>query len=297
MTDKHLTLSLPHILLAFGIVAAWGMNFAVVKVALGHMPPLLFAGLRFTFTFLPMAFFLRRPAVPWSHLAAYGLSIGAAQFALLFTAIRHGISPGLASVVIQMQVFFTVGLAMLLTRERIRAFQVVSLAIAAVGLGMIVVDGGQDATPLGLALVLCAALGWALGNTAGRRDAGVNMLGYVVWSSLFAAPPLLALSYLTEGGPAIVTALRHAGPVAWAAVAYQAIVNSLFGYSSWAFLMGRYPAATVAPFSLLVPVFGLTGAALVVGEALPVWKIGATLLVMGALAVNIAWPRLRARFA
>ncbi len=87
--------SLPwrHLLLALAVVAVWGSNFVVIKAALAQLPPLTFALLRFCLALLPAVFFLRRPAVPWRHLAAYGVLIGAGQFGLLFIAMDGHISP------------------------------------------------------------------------------------------------------------------------------------------------------------------------------------------------------------
>jgi O-acetylserine/cysteine efflux transporter len=293
MTDKSHHLTWPHMLLAVAVAAVWGSNFVVIKMALVHLPPLLLATLRFALAFLPAAFFLKRPAVPWSHLAAYGLLIGAGQFGLLYIAMEHSISPGLASLVIQTQVFFTIGLAMAFTKERVRLFQWLALALAAVGLGVIVVHRGGDVTPLGIGLTLLAAAMWAGGNLVARASGTVNMLAYVVWSSVFAVPPLLLLSVLTEGLPAIETGLAQADWVTWAAVLYQSLGNTMFGYASWAWLLARYPAATVSPFALLVPVFGMSTSALVMHEPLQSWKLIAAALVMSGLALNLVWPRLR----
>jgi O-acetylserine/cysteine efflux transporter len=295
MSAKPFHLTLPHMLLAVAVAAVWGSNFVVIKMALVHLPPLLLAALRFTLAFLPAAFFLRRPAVPWSHLAAYGLLIGAGQFGILYIAMEHSISPGLASLVIQTQVFFTIGLAMAFTKERVQLFQWLALTLAAVGLGVIIVHRGEGVTPLGIALTLLAAAMWAAGNLVAKASGTVNMLAYVVWSSLFAVPPLLLLSVLTEGLPAIKTGLASADAVTWAAVLYQSLGNTMFGYASWAWLLARYPAATVSPFALLVPVFGMSTSALVMHEPLQPWKLIAAALVMSGLALNLIWPRLRAR--
>ena len=90
-----------HLLLGLAVVAVWGTNFVVIKLALGTLPPLLLAWLRFAFALLPAALFIRRPAVPWRLLAAYGVLIGAGQFGLLYVAVGGHISPGLASLVVQ----------------------------------------------------------------------------------------------------------------------------------------------------------------------------------------------------
>jgi O-acetylserine/cysteine efflux transporter len=281
-----------HALLALLVVAVWGTNFVVIKAALATLPPLLLATLRFALAFAPAALFVARPDVPWRTLGAYGTLIGAGQFGLLFIAMRADITPGLASLVIQTQVFFTIGLAMALRRERLRPTQIIALVLAVAGLGLIGLQADSaSVTPLGLALVLAAALCWAAGNTVAVRAGKVPILGFMVWSSLFAVPPLLLLSLLFEGPAAIAHGLGAAGAGTWAAVLWQSIGNTLFGYGAWAWLLARYPAATVSPLALLVPVFGIGASALLLGEALPAWKLGAAALVIGGLALNLLAPR------
>ena len=280
-----------HLLLALAVVAVWGTNFVVIKIALGTLPPLLLALLRFAFALLPAALFIRRPPVAWRLLAAYGVLIGAGQFGLLYLAIDGRISPGLASLVVQTQVFFTIGLAMLLEGEHVRPHQWLALAMAVAGIGVIAMHAGGDGTPLGLVLVIGAALAWAGGNLVARSSGRVDMLGYVVWSSLFALPPLLLLSLWFEGPQRIGQALAAADAKVWAAVLWQSLGNTMFGYAAWGWLLARHPAATVAPMALGVPVFGMLASALWLGEALPVWKLGAAALVLSGLALNLLWPR------
>ncbi len=291
----HPALPLTHLLLALAVVAVWGTNFVVIKLALADLPPLLFATLRFLFALLPAAFVLPRPAVPWHELAAYGVLIGAGQFGLLYIAMHGHISPGLASLVVQTQVFFTIGLSMWIAHERLQRHQVVALAIALAGLAVIVAHTDASTTVLGLVLVLLAALAWAGGNLVARRAVGANMLAYVVWASLFSIPPLLVLSLLFEGPAAIAHGLREAGPLTWAAVLWQSAGNTLFGYAAWAWLLARHPAATVSPMALLVPVFGMGASAWWLDEAMPAWKLIAAALVLAGLAINVLWPRWRAR--
>lgn len=289
------SLSLRHFLLALAVVAVWGTNFVVIKLALGHLPPLLFAALRFSLALVPALFFLPRPNVPWRNLAAYGLLIGMGQFGLLYVAIDGHISPGIASLVVQTQVFFTIGLAMRISGERVQPFQWLALLLATGGIAIIALHTDGNTTLLGLALILVAALCWAGGNIAAKQGRPDNMLAYVVWSSAFSVPPLFALSWAMEGSERILNGLSQADLATWAAVAWQSWGNTLFGYAAWGWLLARHPAATITPMALLVPVFGMGASALWLGESLPTWKLLAAALVMGGLAVNLLWPKLRAR--
>ena len=286
-----------HAVLALAVVAVWGTNFVVIKLGLAHLPPLLFATLRFTFCVLPAVFFLKRPKAPWRDLAAYGVLIGAGQFGLLYVAMSHYISPGLASLVVQTQVFFTIGLSMWLTGERVRTFQWGALGLAALGVGVIAAHADGTTTPLGLGLIVLSAASWAGGNIVARRAGQVDMLAYVVWGSLFSVPPLFVMSLIFDGWPAIVRGVETASVGTWAAVLYQSVANSLFGYAAWGWLLARHPAATVAPLSLLVPVFGMAASAALLAEPLPGWKLFAAALVMSGLALNLFWPMLQRRLA
>ena len=284
-----------HFLLALAVVSVWGSNFVVIKLALGHLPPLLFAALRFTFALVPAAFFLPRPTVRWKNVALYGVLIGVGQFGLLYVAMNGRISPGIASLVIQVQVFFTIGLSMWLAGEPVRVFQWFSLLLATAGIAIIVLHTDGTTTLLGLILVLMAALSWAGGNIAAKQGGPANMLSYVVWSSAFAIAPLLALSFAIEPWDSVWAAVRQAdaarhGPP-WRGRA-GGIRSSVM--PAWGWLLARHPAATIMPMALLVPVFGMGASALWLGESLPAWKLVATALVMTGLAVNLFWPCTRA---
>ena len=261
-----------HLLLALAVVAVWGTNFVVIKWGLEDFPPLTFAALRFMFAVLPAVFFLKRPAVPWWNLALYGVFIGVGQFGMLY-------------------------MAMLLTGERVKPYQLVALGLAAAGLGWLISHVSAELTLVGLGLVLIAAMSWAGGNTAQRSAGQVNMLAYVVWASVFSAPPLFALALISEGWPAMSQAVTHASPAAWAAVLWQSVGNTIFGYTAWGWLLAQHPTATVAPLALMVPVFGMGASAILLGEALTPWKLGAAALVLAGLALNTLWPRFAGRQA
>lgn len=282
-----------HLLLALAVVAVWGTNFVVIKGALAHLPPLLFATLRYAIAFFPAVLLLPKPPVSWRNLIAYGVLIGVGQFGVLYIAMRSSISPGLASLVIQTQVFFTIVLAMRLARERVQGYQWLSLALGAAGIGVIGAHTGGDATAIGVLMVLFAAFCWACANIVSKQAGQVSMLAYVVWSSAAAVPPLLVLSLIVEGWPAIEAGVRNADAATWAAVLWQSVGNTLFGYAAWGWLLSRHPAASITPMALLVPVFGMAASNWWLSEALPGWKLLAAALILCGLGLNVLWPRWR----
>lgn len=293
MTSVRHHLPATHLLLAVLIMAVWGTNFVVIKFALAHLPPLTLALLRFALAFFPLALLLPRPKVGWGNLAAYGALIGAGQFGVLFTAMRADITPGLASLVVQTQVFFTIFLSMRLSGERVAPYQFGALLLAGSGLAVIALHTDGTATPLGLILVLIAAFSWSSGNMVSRRAGPQNMLAYVVWSSVFAVPPLLVFALLLEGPTRMMEGIRAADATTWGAVLWQSVGNTMFGYAAWGWLLNRHPAATVAPMALMVPIFGMGASALLLGEPMQPWKLTAFALVMGGLSIGMLWPRIK----
>jgi O-acetylserine/cysteine efflux transporter len=288
--------------MALGVLVMfiWGSNFVVVRWGLGMLPPLLMAAIRFALTLFPAILFFKKPNVSWGSLALYGLSVGTGQFGLLYIAMNGFISPGVASVVMQMQVFFTIAVAAQRTGEKPLLHHMLGLVLAVAGIGVILMHNGHDITLTGLALTLGGAMCWAISNQTTREAARaaaakgtpMNPVAFVVWASLFAMPGLLAASLLLEGPTRILHQVTTSSWIIWPTLVWQSAANTLFGYTLWAWLLSRYPAGTVAPLSLLVPVFGMGASALVLHEPMPPWKIVACLLIMGGLAVNLLWrPR------
>ena len=290
-----------HFLLALVVVFVWGTNFVVIKWGLDDLPPFLFASLRFIFSALPWLLFIKRPAVAWRTLIMVGILMGAGQFGLLYWAMQKDISPGLASLVIQSQVFFTIGMAVVFSGERIRPLQCGALALAVCGYGVVGWRGATDpsttVTLLGLSVVLAAAFSWACANMLVRSAGRVNMLAFVIWSSVFSVPPVLALSLTLEGPGLMLDSLASAGWTAWLAVAWQALGNTLFGFGAWNWLLARHPTTIILPLALLIPVFGLLASVILLGETMPGWKWLSTGLVMAGLALNMWAARRPARKA
>jgi len=220
--------------------------------------------------------------------------VGVGQFGVLYYAINGHISPGLASLVIQTQVFFTIGFAMFFAKERLRLYQIVAVSVAMIGLVIIAVHTDASTTVFGLALVVLAGFCWGIANTTSRRAGSINMFSYVVWASAFAIPPLFLISFIFEGGWDTLSTSMASAPVgAWVGVLWQSWGNTLFGYAAWGWLLSKHPAALVAPAPLLVPIFGMGASAFFLSEPLPAWKMLAAGLVIAGLLVNLFWPTLK----
>ena len=286
------------LLLAAVVVIAWGVNFVVIKVGLAGVPPLLLGALRFTLAAFPALLFVPRPRVALRWVVAYGATICVGQFAFLFSAMHLGMPAGLASLVLQAQVFFTIGIATAVLGERWHLHGALGLALAAGGLWIIGAARGAGAVPaVGLLLTLLAALSWAAGNVITKRMGPVDLLSLVVWSALVAPLPFLALSLALEGPDRIAASLAGLGWRSAAAVAYLAFVATLLGYTLWGRLLARHSTHRIAPLTLLVPVVGLLSAALFLGEVLGPAQWGGGALVMAGLLVNVLGGRARAWLA
>ena len=279
-----------HIGMALAIVLIWGVNFIAIGHALEGFPPILLAAVRFTLTGLA-AFFLPRPKeVRWYWIAGISAFTFFGQYVLLFTGMSHGMPDGLASLVLQCQAPFTVLAAGLLLRERTSARQLLGIAAAVAGLGVIGAGRGGN-VPLGsLLLVIGAGASWALGSVCNRKAGAANGFALMVWASLYAAPPLLLTSLLTEGPHRIGYAFAHlhAGPVL--GLLYVVLLSTFVAMGAWVVLITRYPASAVAPYTLGVPPIGILAALIANGERMTTLEIAGSAVVLAGL-VAIVWPR------
>jgi O-acetylserine/cysteine efflux transporter len=278
------------LMLALLVIVVWGVNFAVIKVGVADVPPFLLGALRFMLAAFPALLFFRPPKLPLRLYLAYGLAISVGQFAFLFTAIHVGMPSGLASLVLQSQAFFTMFFAAIWLKEHWHANQLAGLVLAAAGLVLIGSAHGVSMPLAGFLLTVAAAAMWACGNIVTRavgKYAPFNQLAFVVWASAVPPVPFLLLSYGFEGTDAISAALQNFSLRSFSAVAYLAWAATLLGYGLWTHLLGRYPANRIAPFTMLVPLVGLTTGWLAFGEALqPIHFAGGALLMLG-LMVNV----------
>jgi O-acetylserine/cysteine efflux transporter len=284
-----------HSALALLVAVLWGLNFVAIDLGLhpdgAEVPPLLFVVMRFTLVVIPCIFFIRKPDVSWKAIVGVGLFMSAGQFGLLYLGMALGMPAGLASLVIQAQVLLTVLLAAGLLGERPSRAQLAGVVLGVAGLAVVAVGRSLAAPVLPLLIVLAAALSWAAGNIVVRKAKAASGLALVVWSAAVVPIPLLGLSLLLDGPAALSAAVVELQPVTWVSALYTAVFGSLVGYAIWNRLLGLYPSSAVVPFTLLVPVVGMTAAWLVLGEVPSLAEVLGGLLLLGGVATAVLRPR------
>lgn len=278
-----------HILLAVSVAAVWGINFVAIKIGLRDFPPLLFTALRFMLAATPLLVLGVKggPPAPWRHVLGIGLAIGAAQFSLLFTGISLGMPPGLSSLVLQSQAFFTVLFAALFLGDRPGLRPLAGMAVAFGGIALIALEMPVGGSLLGLGMVIAAAVAWGGGNIFMKLAKAPDLFRLMLWVSLVPPLPLLLLSLAVEGPERMAQALSAPTWQGLASLGYIAAGATLYGFAAWGFLLRHYPASLVAPFSLLVPIFGLSSSALVLGEDFSPAKIAGAALVFSGLTITV----------
>jgi O-acetylserine/cysteine efflux transporter len=283
--------------LALAVVVLWGVNFVVIKLGLRGISPFVLGGLRMLLTALPAIWILPKPAIPLRLHLGFGLFTFVGQFSLLFLAIKIGMPSGLAAVVQQSQVFFTVILAALVFGERPRRSQIAGTVVAGAGLVWLALARGSSFPLGGFVLTVCAAASWAVGNLVSRalsRYSDANALAFVVWSALPLPPIFFALGWAVEGGDAMLASFRALDARSWASVAYLAFGATLGGFGLWNRLLRAHPAAQVTRFALLVPVVALVFGGIVFEERVSGTQLVGCALVVAGIAVPLAriwWAR------
>jgi O-acetylserine/cysteine efflux transporter len=276
-----------HRALAVIVTVIWGVNFVVIEAGLQDVPPLVLTALRFVASALPLVFVVPRPTAKLRYVIGYGLVLGVVKFGLLFTAMAHGMPAGLASLVLQLQALFSLALAAVLIRERPGTGQILGVILATAGMGLLATGGVGRFSAIGFLLTVGAAAAWAVANVVVRASGETRPLSLLVWSSLVPPVPLLGLSALVDGPSTVAHALTHLTGRDLLCLAYVAYLSTLVGFGLWNRLIARYSVSRIAPFSLLVPVFGLAAAWLVDGEALT-WRLAAcAALVLAGLGLVV----------
>lgn len=277
-----------HVLLAILVALIWGFNFVVIKTGLDEIPPLLYGAGRYILAALPV-FFIKKPNVSWSLIFGIGFTLGALKFTLLFLGIYMGVPAGLASLILQSQAFFTIGLCVYFYKATILPNHILGMVIAFLGIGLIGWQMNVESTLLGFLFICAGALAWAFSNIMYRKVGNADMFALTVWTSLIPPIPILIGEYCYEGFDVILSGVESMSLLGWLCLLYTTCASTWIGATIWGGLLRTYEPHRVAPFSLLVPIFAMSFASIILGEGFSTLKGIACVLVFLGLIVN-QWP-------
>ncbi len=273
--------------LALLVTFIWGINFSVIKLGLGSMDPFILASLRFFLTAIPLVFFLPRPEVKLSMLVLYGLLFGVGLWGMVNLGIHLGASPGVASLLLQLSAFFTIIFGYFFFSEKLNSKQIVAMLVSLCGLAILIFSSNTSSNLVALLFVIFGAVSMGLSNVMIKKISPKNVFSFMAWSSLFAPIPLLLLAVWTNKNLTLASAFSSIDGWGVFSILFQVYITTLFAYWVWNNLLKKYPISTVAPVSLLVPVFGFIGSAVIFQEELTATKLLSSGLILLGLVVFV----------
>lgn len=276
-----------HLSLAVLVTLVWGVNFPITKLGLRAIDPFVLTGIRFALAALPLVFFIKRPAVKFSYVAAYGIIFGLGMWGVINYGIQVGVSPGIASLIIQLSVFFTMGWGFVLFKENIRGAQMLGAVLALVGLAGIMSTQQGNHAVLGVMLIVLSAVAWSVGNVIIKKSGVKEIFSFMVWASLIPPIPLFLIAWLMHGGAAFEGLQANLDLTAILSILFQVYLATHFAYWGWNSLLKLYPVSTVAPLSLLIPVFGITSSMLMLDERISTPNLISIGIIIVGLAVGL----------
>ncbi len=279
------------ILISLALTCLWGFNFSAIKLGATQTDPILLTALRFIFAVFPIIFFIPRPPDAVRYLIAYGLTFGLGIWGMMVWSISLGVSAGMAGLLMNMSIIFSLGIGYFLLKETIGLHKIVGAGLAVGGLiaSMVLSDGSAPLNALPLTLI--AALSWALMAYIVKKSKTKHVFAFSVWGMLFAPFPLITFAYLLNGTQPFLDLPSQLNSQVWFSILFQAYPTTLLGYWVWNKMTLKYPLSTMAPFALLTPVFGLIGGVIFYNEDVTPMKLLAYVLILGGLAVSQWQPR------
>jgi len=284
MTNKDVFISI-------ALMCLWGFNFSVIKLGAMQVDPILLTALRFTFAVFPAIFFVRRPPEAARFLLAYGVIFGLGVWGMMVWSIKLGVSAGMAGLLMNMSIISSLVLGYFLFKEAITFSKIIGVVLAISGLivSLALTDGSVPLNALPLTLI--AAFSWSLMSVVVKKSKTQNVFAFSVWGMLFAPIPLVLFAYIFNGIQPFVDLPSQLNSQVWFSILFQAYPTTLLGYWVWNKLTVKYPLSTMAPFTLLTPIFGLIGSVMFYNEGVTLMKVLAYALILGGLIISQLQPK------
>jgi O-acetylserine/cysteine efflux transporter len=282
-----------HLVLLVGICAIWGFNLIAIKAGVERMPPIFFSFLRFLVVSIAVLPFLRlrRGEMRWLLLAA--VCSGGLQFALMFVGIAQSGSMSAVAIAGQLGVPFATLLSIAILGEQVRWRRWTGILLSFAGVMLIGFNPVVFDSLAGLSLVVLGAMSGSLGLVAIKRVHEIKPLELQAWFAWTSLPVLGLLSLVLERGQ--LASLESLDVLGAGAVLYTALAASLFGHTLFFAMVQRYTVTSVAPITVLAPLFSVMFAVLLLGESLD-WRmvVGGAMTLGGVVIIALREQRLPA---
>lgn len=272
-------------LLAVLVTFIWGFNFVVIEIGLDSFPPILFSALRFLCAAFPAVFFFSKGQIEWRWIISIGVTLGIIMFSLLFIGMDVGMPAGLSSLVLQIQAIFTLILSGFILRDVPTKWQKIGITVAFCGIGFLVIDKYETASFTGLILVITSGLAWATSNILMKLCGNINMFRLIIWMSLIPPIPLIFLSLIFEKNH--LKAISGISLTGIGSILYTGLISTVLAFAIWGRLFQKYSPNMVAPFSLLVPIFGILSSIIILHENFTILEMLASGLVFTGLFIIV----------
>lgn len=271
------------------INAVWGLNIVAVKLSADRFPPVFLSFLRFLLVGLVVWPWLRIRRGEMRWLLAAATCSGGLQFAIMYSGVA--VSGNMASVALasQLGVPFATLLSVGFLGERIHWRRWLGIGMAFAGVAIIGFSPEVFSSWPGLLLIVAAAFIGAVGLIAVKRVREVEPLELQAWLAWGSVPILLPVSLLLEHGQ--FASLAAAGPVGWGALLYSALLASLVAHTLYFAMIRRYPVTSVAPVTVLSPLFSVFFSVLLLGDVLDARMVVGGLLTLTGVTVILVRER------
>jgi O-acetylserine/cysteine efflux transporter len=265
-------------------MAVWASNIAAARLAAGEIPGWALISLRMTLIAITLVPFV---AIPRGHMwKIFGLSVtmGTMHFGLMFVALEH-IHVGTAALIIQTSVPFALLLALIFFREKFGWYRATGILVSFTGVALVVGEPRLSDSLFFVFLALVSALSFGGANLQLRGLGGVNVFAINGWMAVFAIPQMALLSFLFESGQ--IEAIRNASLESWIAILHMGIIVSIVGHGLWYQLVPKYQTNQTMPFTLLIPVFGVSFGVVLFGEPLSWHILAGGLVTIAGVAIIV----------
>ncbi|MFM9853524.1 MAG: DMT family transporter [Sphingomonadaceae bacterium] len=264
----------------------WGLNLIAVKVGVDLVSPLTAAWLRQTMVLFICLPFLRIIPGKMRELLALGLLSGALFYIVINLSLAAADNISSLAIAGQLSVPFSLILAVIVFKERIRLYRIGGIALSFSGVILIVFDPAAVNERLGLALTALGSLIWAICSLIQRRLAGVPVMTIYAWVGAIGSLILLPVAFVVE--PATMMALPTLPWAAFGWILFSALGSTVIGQGAMSLLLARHPLTTVVPMTLLTPVISVIAASLYFKTKLtPIMIIGGIIVMIGIAIVTI----------